>query len=188
MKKPVFQIAGGEWMGYPPQSVENRGLIVEVEMRNLHPILVWIVLPFLCFGCGQSGGDKPGDGKVETGDSLSVAKTTDFDLYEIDIPEGYEIIRDKFPATDVLDGRADEIRRSDGGRVIIYYTKKKVGLSLQEMVSFATGINGEGYRLNTMIDSYKIIRFDGKRALLLVGSWQSEDEQGELRAVGLDGG
>ncbi|MCK4537171.1 MAG: hypothetical protein KAV42_00095, partial [Candidatus Krumholzibacteria bacterium] len=151
-------------------------------------IMVWIVLPVLCFGCGQGGGDKPGDGKVETGDSLSIVKTVDFDRYEIDIPEGYVIIRDKFPGTDALDGRADEIRRSDGGRVIIYYTEKKVGLSLQEMVSFASGINGEGYQLNTMIDSYKIIRLDGRRALLLVGTWQSEDDQGELRAVGLECG
>ena len=56
------------------------------------------------------------------------------------------------------------------------------------MLSFAVGVNGQGYRLNTMIDSYKIIRFDDKRAMLLVGTWQSDDDQGELRAVGVECG
>lgn len=156
-------------------------------MKHMLRIMVWIALPVICSGCG-SGGDKSGDGRVGTGDSLSTVNRVNFDLYEIDIPEGYRIIRDNLPRTDSLEGKADEIQKASGGRVIIYYTKKMIELSLGEMIAFSNGINGEGYRLNTMIDSYKIIRFDGKRALLLVGTWQSEDDQGELRAVGFECG
>ncbi len=152
--------------------------------RRWHIISAVLAVIVAVDGCGGSGTGGDGSDTLAAG----AGRKVEFDGFSLVLPQDISG-GDEVPGADAGGGDSGILFTFDsGGKLLIYRTSAAVDLTLQEMADVTSRANASVWRAENMIapsiESYKMIRLGGERAMMLAGRWDGDSGGGDLRVYG----